>query len=243
MPGAPIRVDLRVGCVGQRAVSVPPLVRLGRAVHGRAHERMPEHHRTIQRQQAFRARGVRRCLRDPKLPRGAPQERRVADGFRGRQEHELPRCSCGSRDSRRTKLCSIPVHSGSAAGSPNPPASWAGVNPRGSSMRASGFPPVSAMIRSSTASSSRAARTDSSNARESRRPNGSTRSCGKRANPSPSSRVATDERDPLRLQAACHEPERSRRGVVEPLGVVDDAQQGLLLGCTGQEAENCEADE
>jgi hypothetical protein len=47
---------------------------------------MPEHHRTVQRQQAFRLRCVRSRLRDPKLLGGTPQKRRVADRFRGRQE-------------------------------------------------------------------------------------------------------------------------------------------------------------
>ena len=96
----------------------------------------------------------------------------------------------GSRASRRVKLRSIPVDRGSAAGRPKPPASWPGVSPRGSSRSASGFPPVSATICSSTDSSSRAARTDSKSARASRRPSGSTRSCGKRAKPLPTSRVA-----------------------------------------------------
>ena len=99
------------------------------------------------------------------------------------------------------------------------------------------------MIRSSTASSSRAARTDSNRARASRRPNGSTWSCGKRANPLPSSRVREGECDPFRQQTTRHERERSGRGVVEPLCVVDDAQQGLLLSSIGEEAEYRESDE
>ena len=45
--------------------------------------------------------------------------------------------------------------SGRASGSPNPPASSAGVNPRGSSSSASGLPRVSARIRSRTRSSTR----------------------------------------------------------------------------------------
>jgi hypothetical protein len=53
VPSAPIRVDLRIGCVRQGAVNLAPLARLGRPLHRRAHEWMPEHHRTVQRQQAF----------------------------------------------------------------------------------------------------------------------------------------------------------------------------------------------
>ena len=106
------------------------------------------------------------------------------------------RASRGSRASRRVKLCSMPVESGSATGRPKPPASWAGDSPRGSSISASGFPPVSATIRSRTDSSSRAGRTDCNSARASRRPSGSTRSCGKRASPPPTTRRER-ERDPL----------------------------------------------
>ena len=43
---------------------------------------------------------------------------------------------------------------GRASGSPNPPASSAGVSPRGSSISASGFPPASPRIRARTRSSS-----------------------------------------------------------------------------------------
>ena len=140
------------------------------------------------------------------------------------------------------KLCSIPVDRGSAAGSPKPPASWAGVSPRGSSRSASGFPPVSATIRSSTDSSSRAAQ-DGLQQRPcipaAQRLDAELREAGQ------STAHVTRrerERDPLRQQAARHERERSGRCAVEPLRVVDHAQQRLLLGSFGEEAENREPD-
>ena len=58
--------------------------------------------------------------------------------------------SCGSNCARCRNVCSIRLASGRASGSPNPPASSAGVSPRGNSRRASGLPRVSAMIRSRT---------------------------------------------------------------------------------------------
>jgi len=81
--------------------------------------------------------------------------------------------SCGRLASRRLKLSSMLADSGTATGRPNPPASCAGVRPRGSSSSASGLPPVSTTIRSSTRSSRRAGSTDSSRARASRCPSGS----------------------------------------------------------------------
>ncbi len=50
------------------------------------------------------------------------------------------------------------------------------------------------------------------------------------------------ERDPLRQQAASHERERPGRSAVEPLRVVDHAQQRPPLGGFGEEAENREPD-
>ena len=51
------------------------------------------------------------------------------------------------------------------------------------------------------------------------------------------------EHDPLREQSASDERERSRRGAVEPLRVVDHAEQRLLLGRLREQAENGKADE
>ena len=58
----------------------------------------------------------------------------------------------------------------------------------------------------------------------------------------PTSRVANHEHDPFRQQAARHEPERLGRCAVEPLRVVDQAQERLLLGGLGEETENREPD-
>ena len=52
-----------------------------------------------------------------------------------------------------------------------------------------------------------------------------------------------DEHDPLGQEAASHEREHSRRGAVEPLRVVDDAQERLLLGGLRQQVEDREPDE
>ena len=92
VPRAAIRVELRIGCVRQRAVSLAPLVRLGRPP--RTHQRMPEHHRSVQRQQAFRLHGARGGLgipsccaarhRSPRSPTGSAaarsSNRRVPSG-------------------------------------------------------------------------------------------------------------------------------------------------------------------
>jgi hypothetical protein len=60
------------------------------------------------------------------------------------------RVGSGSSSSRRRKLSSIRPGSPAVPPNPGPPASSAGVMPRGSSSSASGFPAVSATIRSIT---------------------------------------------------------------------------------------------
>jgi hypothetical protein len=45
------------------------------------------------------------------------------------------------------------------------------------------------------------------------------------------------------FQAARREPERLRGGVIEPLLVIDQADQRLLLGCVGQQAQHGQADQ
>jgi hypothetical protein len=50
------------------------------------------------------------------------------------------------------------------------------------------------------------------------------------------------ERDPLRQQAASHERERAGRSAVEPLRIVDHAQQRLPLSSFGEQAQNREPD-
>ena len=104
VPGAAIRVELRIGCVRQRAVDLASLVRLGRAVDRRANQRMTERHRAVERQQAFRLDGVRGRLRDPELPRRAPQERRVAERLGRRQEQQPPRVAREPRQPPREAL-------------------------------------------------------------------------------------------------------------------------------------------
>src|SRR5207302_2668781 len=67
---------------------------------------------------------------------------------------------------------------GVTSGSPNPPASSAGVNPRGTSSNASGLPRDSATSRSRTRSSRRPGSAEASSARESSSPSPPTNNSG-----------------------------------------------------------------
>ena len=135
--------------------------------------------------------------------------------------------------------------SGRASGSPNPPASSAGVNPRGSSISASGLPRVSSRIRAFTRSSSGPGIVASSSSRASSAASPSITSSGSPSSAcsSPDSRSANTNPDPLRQEPARHERERLRGHPVEPLRVVDDAHERLLLGGVGQQAQDRQPDE
>jgi len=68
---------------------------------------------------------------------------------------------------------------------------------------------------------------------------------GEPVEPAPSAPVADrdHDRDRVGQQPPCDESEQLVRRVVEPLGVVDDAQQRALLGDAAQEAEHRQSDE
>ena len=52
-----------------------------------------------------------------------------------------------------------------------------------------------------------------------------------------------ERRHAFRAESAPHERQRQRRLVIEPLGVVDEDEDGLCAGCLGEEAQDGEADE
>ena len=145
----------------------PPAVRRrGEPVDGGADERMAEAHAVVHRDQTPRR---------PAAPHGrsGPCDRRPRRGARDRRSARRPR-SAGAAASppasappERAKVCSMRADNGAGSDSPKPPASSAGLRPRGSSSSASGLPAVSAMMRSRMRSSSGPAITDSSNARAS----------------------------------------------------------------------------
>jgi hypothetical protein len=51
------------------------------------------------------------------------------------------------------------------------------------------------------------------------------------------------QRDPLRQQAASHEPKRTRRRPIEPLRVIDNTKERPLLGGLRQQAEDRQSDQ
>ena len=125
----------------------------------------------------------------PSRPAARQISARSPDGSAAASSTSL-RVSAGNASSWRAKLSSMRPISGVAPGRPNPPASSAGVSPRGSSSSASGFPRVSAMIRSRTRASSGPASADSSSVRAASSCSPPTSSSANPASSSPGSRAA-----------------------------------------------------
>ena len=87
VPGTAVRIDLRVGGVGQRAMRGVPVLRRGRAIDGRADQRVTKGHPRADREQAV---GVGRRLNlDPEPPGRPPHQHRVADRLGRRDQQQL----------------------------------------------------------------------------------------------------------------------------------------------------------
>ncbi len=110
------------------------------------------------------------------------------------------------------------------------------VRPRGISSRASGMPRVSATIWSRTRTSSGPASTESSSARASAAGRPATTSSGRPASSLPGTRTPKTMPTRLRPEAAGDERQHLRRGAVDPLLIVDQAQQRQLLCHVRQQA-------
>ena len=210
------------------------------------HERMPEP------KPAARPPGVRR------RPPGRPRRARYQAGRRrhrrasGRRPAPPPR--------RAAAACCRPAAGSAAAGSsprsrpetdtpsgsPNPPASAADVQARGSSSSASGLPCASATIRSRTAlveparaAAERGAPAHRLRQRPARRARAARPGGGHRR----ARATAKIMHDALGTEPARDETQHLRRCLVEPLDVVKEAYQRLRLGDVRQQAQHREPDE
>ena len=154
MPRATVGVDAGVGRLCQGQMDLPALLSGRRSVDRRAHQRMTEGHALSEREQPVRLRASAAAEPRSRVARprassssGSPTGSAAATSSRRRASSE-------SASTRRTKLSSIrPASALRAPTRPKPPASCLAVKPRGSSSNASGFPRVSAMIRSRIRSS------------------------------------------------------------------------------------------
>ena len=192
--------------------------------------------------------------RSPPRPRRAPARRPEcptapprAGTARRRRPVRRPRrataagSSAGSELMRRTKPSSIAAADERLPEIQKPPASSAAETFRGTSSRASGMPRVSATMRSRTRGSIPPSITDSSSSRASPSDRPSITSSGRPA--STSGAIARPRRPARRARpaGARDEAQGLHRHLVEPLRVVDDAEQGLVVGGGGHQAQHRQA--
>ena len=232
----------RIGRLGEGAMDLAPLARPGGPVDGRADERMTEHHAGSERQEAFRLGGVRGRLGDPEPLGRPPDERRIADGVARRDQQQPPRVLRKRRQpppvalldaGRQRRRCgeaeaARELRRGQAARQleqrqrvpvrlGDDPLEHALVEPGG--QRGLQEQPRVAMGQ----------RLD----RQRRQPREGVTDLARRE----------QEHDPLRRQPAGHERECPCRRSVEPLCVIDDAEQRPLLRGLGQEPEHRQPDQ
>ncbi len=126
------------------------------------------------------------------------------------------------------------------------PCSWSGLSAAGSSSRASGLP---AALRSSVASDLRRGAIVEPAGKQRlgvlllERPELELRDPRRLETPQLALAHGYQHRDPFRLEPASHEQQGLGRGVVQPLGVVDTAQDGRLLAGFREEAQYSERDQ
>ena len=149
----------------------------------------------------------------------------------------------GSSATRRRKLSWICPAIGKSAGMPNPPANSAGVRSRGHSTSASGFPRVSATIRSRTRTSTGTCNTLLSNVSASRVVQTVDDQFGKRGEISDRPTGCEHQTHRVGQQPPRDEHERLRRFAVEPLCAVDDAQQRTVFRHRREQTQDCQPDQ
>ena len=205
---------------------------------------MAEAHLRIELDQSRRLGRPRRIRSDPELLGRAPQQRRVAGRFGGGGHEQALRVG-RERQHLAAEVLFDAAREWCASGRPNPPASSAAVNPRGNSSNASGFPRVSATIRSRTRSSSRPGTTESSSAWASASTQTRYHELRQTDERLFVGRLAhgEDHRNRVREEPARDERECLRGRAVEPLRIVDHAEERLLLGHFGQQSEHGETDD
>ena len=228
VPGPPVRITVAVGHLGQRPVHRPPLLRRRRRVDRRPDQRMPEPHRPPISQQPVglgrrRSRGRdRRAARPPARPAPDPRPARPP------RPAAATACRPGSASSRRRKRCSIRAGS-RRAGQPEP----ARQLRRASARAAAPAAPAGCLAsrpRSGPGPAHRAGTGPPSPAARGRpRPAGPDLQV--RQPPELLARLARGEDQPDRLgqQPPRHERQHLRRRPVQPLRVIDHAQQRPVL--------------
>ena len=243
VPGAPVGIAHEVGRLRQRQVRGATVLRRAGAVDGRAHQRVTERHAPADREQPVRLR-VRRS--GGSRFRAAPPRATAAAGRRSAPRPRAGaavRVSSGSACRRWPKLCSIcPGRRPRRAARSRPPAASRSARAAARAARAGCR---ASRRRCGRGRARRAGTGPRSQAERGRRRRAGRGSRGPTDLLQIRARVARgeDERHGLGEQPSRDERQRPGGRPVEPLRVVDQAQQRPLLGCLGDETQHGQPDE
>ena len=240
VPDTTIGIELRVGRLGQRRVDRPPVLRRGCPVDGRARQRMAEDDAVLHGEQPVGR--IDRRERDSEPLARAPHEQRIADRLGCRDEQQATGFG-GEQLEPPDEARLDPPREVVRLRQPEPAGQLRRRQPAGQLEERQGVP---AGLREDAVA----------NGRVQRVLHGRVQECSRIAVDQaadlelrqPAELLARltrreDEADRLGEQPASDESERQGRRPVEPLGVVDDAEQRPLLRHLGHEPEHGEPDQ
>ena len=244
MPRPAVGVAIRVGHIGQRPMDLLPFRRGRRTVGRRADERVPEPDARIDLEQSLCRGG--RCRLDPdaELLGCAPHERRVADGLGRGREQEPPGLRWEGLEPPPEALLDAARHR-HGLGHPVAAGELCG---RHRARQLQQRERVAARL-GDDAAPHPLIEVDVGRGLEQRARIGIGQAPHRHVRQSRKLALVADladredHGDRLGLQTARDERQRLRRRTVEPLRVVDDAQQRPVPRRLGAQAEHCEADE
>ena len=221
-----------------------PVVRGGRAVGGGPDERVRELDAPAQLEQPAVLRRAGRREVDPERPRGPVQQHRVAERLRGSREDEQPRV--GREQLEAPDVALLDLAGDRLAAGKTEPAGEIGDVPRARQLEQGER--VAVTLRDDLVADGGVQ--GAGHVGQQQRAGIAVAEAADRQLGQPGENVVADprprgahDRDPLGEQAAGDEPQDLRRGVVEPLRVVDDADQRLLLGDLGEQRQRGQPDQ
>ena len=242
VPGAAVGIDLRIGDLRQGAVDVLPLLQRRRPVGRRAHQRMPEPHAGAEFQQAGLGCRRRRLRGDPEPLGCPPHQHRIADRL-GRRELQQPPGVGRKRVQPPPEALLDPPRERHRAGEREPARQ---LRRRQAPRQLHQRQRVAAGLGDDLVADPRVQRPGQHRVQQRARI-GLLQPLDHQLR-QPRQLVARnasreDQADRFRRQATRNEPEDLRRGAIEPLLVVHQADQRMLLGDLGQQAQDGQPDQ
>src|SRR5712691_310567 len=242
VPGAAIGVDVWVGRFGERAVDLAPLLKSGGAIDRRPNQRMTEHHSRTGGQQVFRFDYLLSRLGDSEPPGSLSQQRRIAQRVCCGHQQKAPRIVWKRREASGEALLDTGGQ-GHQQGQTKPAGE---LRRRQPSRQLEHSERVPARLDDDPLQHTLIQRTRQDGLQQSTRitmPQGvdvELWQTGKRV-----ARISCreHERELLRQETASHERKHLCRSTIQPLRIVNDGKEQLLLRRLRQQAEDRQSDQ